>query len=397
MNKSKPRPQRNRGCSLPRSKPLDGSPVDSHPGRSFGPVGTSHRSLLRVAWGLLLLTGCKSIGPGTIARDRYDYSSSISESWKRQTLLNIVKLRYLDPPIFVDVGQIVAGYSLETGVNVGGQLSSSSAVQGNSAFIGGQAKFTDRPTITYTPLTGNKFVKALMTPLPPESVFFTIQSGWPADAVLFAAAASINGLKNQETSISGVTAPDRNFIRVLELLRNIQQSGAVSFRVQQDAQKKQANILTFRSKEMSDATLAQIRELRQLLRLDPDAMEFTLVFGGTASNDKELAVITRSLLHIMGAMAAQVEVPAEDVAQGRASPGIQPDAGELYPERLVRIHSSTDKPSDVAVAVPYRNQWFWIDDRDLRSKRAFAFMLMLFTLADSGEKESPPLITIPAQ
>src|SRR6185503_11508073 len=124
----------------------------------------------------LLLAGCKSIGPGTVARDRYDYSSSISESWKRQTLLNIVKLRYLDPPIFVDVGQIVAGYSLETGVNVGGQLSSSSAVQGNSAFIGGQAKFTDRPTITYTPLTRNKFVKALMTPLPPESVFFTIQS-----------------------------------------------------------------------------------------------------------------------------------------------------------------------------------------------------------------------------
>jgi hypothetical protein len=57
-----------------------------------------------LAVGVVLLGGCQSIGPGTVARDRYDYSSSISESWKRQALLNIVKLLYMDPPIFVDVG-----------------------------------------------------------------------------------------------------------------------------------------------------------------------------------------------------------------------------------------------------------------------------------------------------
>jgi hypothetical protein len=344
----------------------------------------------------VFVVGCKSIGPGMVARDRADYSTSISESWKRQTLLNIVKLRYVDPPIFVDVGQIVAGYSLETTINAGGQISSATAIQGNSALFGAQGKYTDRPTITYTPLTGNKFVKALMTPLPPESVFFTIQSGWPADGVLLAAAASVNGLKNQETTLAGVTSPDPDFMRVLELLRNIQRAGGVGMRVQQDAQKRQTSILTFRSKEVSEATLAETLELRRLLRLDPDATDFTLVFGGTASNDKELAVITRSLLHIMSTMAAQVEVPADDVAQGRATPGLEPSEA-AQPGRLVRIHSSNNKPSDAAVAVPYRDKWFWIDDRDLKSKRAFAFMLMLFSLAETGEKEALPLITIPAQ
>src|SRR5688572_4423816 len=145
----------------------------------------AHSALAPLAFFTLLVSaGCKSIGPATVARDRFDYSGSISDSWKRQTLLNIVKMRYLDPPIFVDVGQIVAGYSLETGVNAGGQISSES-IQGNSLMLGGSARFTDRPTITYTPLTGSKFIKGLMTPLVPESVFFTIQSGWPADAVLF--------------------------------------------------------------------------------------------------------------------------------------------------------------------------------------------------------------------
>src|SRR5215467_15772025 len=112
-----------------------------------------------------LVTGCKSIGPATVARDRFEYSSSIGESWKRQTLLNIVKLRYLDPPIFVDVGQIVAGYSLESALTAGGALPENTALGGNTATIGGSVRFTDRPTVTYTPLTGDRFIKALITPL----------------------------------------------------------------------------------------------------------------------------------------------------------------------------------------------------------------------------------------
>ena len=343
------------------------------------------------------LCGCRGIGPGTVPRDRFDYNSSISESWKHQTLLNIVKLRYFDPPIFVDVGQIVAGYSLETSGNIGGQISSANAIQGNSLLLGAGGKFTDRPTITYTPLTGNKFVKGLMMPLPPDSVFFMIQSGWPADSVMFAAVAGMNGLRNESSSIGGVAPPDAGFIRALELLRKIQLSGAVGMRIEQDAQKKQTSLLTFRSKDISEQTLADIRELRDLLRLDQDASEFKIVFGATAANGRELAVLTRSIMHIMQTMAVQVELPAGDVEQGRATPGLESAAGVPDQQRLVSIRSSKDKPGDAFVAVPYRGQWFWIDDRDLKTKRAFAFMMVLFTLADTGDREALPLITIPAQ
>lgn len=344
------------------------------------------------------LGGCASIGPGTVPRDRFDYVQAITESWKRQNLLNIVKLRYLDPPTFVDVGQIVAGYTLETTVQAGGTVSSKGAVQGDNAFLGAGVRFTDRPTITYTPLTGSKFIRSLMTPIPPDSLFFSIESGWPADGVLLTAVSVMNGLKNQQTSIAGVSPPSPEFLRAITLMRKIQISGAVGLRVLQEAGGSQAStILTFRRKDITQETLDDIAEFRQLLKLDPDATEIRLVFGATAQDDKEVAVQTRSMIHIMAALASQVEVPPEHVAEGRAAPGWTAGGADDEQTRFLCVRSSVSSPEDAYAAVEYRDRWFWIDDRDLRSKRTFAFMMILFTLADTGEREQLPLITIPAQ
>ncbi|MCG3149098.1 MAG: hypothetical protein PCFJNLEI_02557 [Verrucomicrobiae bacterium] len=344
---------------------------------------------LVVAGGAVALCGCASIGPRTIARDRFEYSSAVGESWKRQTLLNIVKLRYLDPPTFVDIGQIVAGYSLEMSASVGGQFAGVDSIQGNTLTLGGAGRYTDRPTVTYSPLTGNRFIRSLMTPLSIEAVFSTIQAGWPVDNVLFSALSSINGLKNHDATIAGIASPDPGFLRVLELLRQIQVSGAVALRIKTDAQHQQTTVLTFRSKDITPETQAAITELRQLLGLNPQAQEFKLAFGTTSISDNELAVVTRSLTHIMGMMATMIEVPPEHVTQGRATPGVSNPA--------LRIRCTKSRPADAFVAVAYRQRWFWIDDCDLKTKRAFAFMMMLFTLADSGEREKPVQITIPAQ
>lgn len=343
---------------------------------------------------LVALAGCSSMGPGTVARDRFQYSDSIGESWKRQTLLNIVKLRYLDPPIFVDVGQIVAGYSLQASVAANGQLVEGG---GNNLSLTGAGTYVDRPTITYTPLTGNKFIKSLMTPLTPESVFFMIQSGYPADGVLLTTVSSINGLKNQEWTMTGTSPPEPDFLKAADLMRKIQASGAVAFRVQLDPAKQETDILSLRRTDISPETLADTMELRRLLRLDPDANEFKLVFGATPANGKEVALQTRSVLRLMQAMATQVDVSSEDLAEHRASPGWEGATGAAGAVRMIDIHSSQSKPEDAFVSVNYRNQWFWIDDRDLKSKRIFTFMLLLFTLADTAEREPLPIVTIPAQ
>ena len=60
---------------------------------------------------LSCFTGCVSMGPWTVSRDRFDYAAAISESWKSQTLLNLVKIRYADAPVFLDVASVIRLYS----------------------------------------------------------------------------------------------------------------------------------------------------------------------------------------------------------------------------------------------------------------------------------------------
>lgn len=344
----------------------------------------------------VVLAGCKSIGPGTVATDRFDYSSSIADSWKQQTLLNIVKLRYMDLPVFVDVASIVAGYSLQTGVSVGGTVSTEKAVQGDFFTGSGQAIYTDRPTITYVPMTGEKFLRGLITPIDPKNIFFMLQSGYAADFILGLTVESLNGVRNRSTAGAEVREADPEFLRALQLLREVQFAGAVGMRVEEDKAKGATGVVFFRREDVPADIVEKAAEVRRLLKMPAEGQKFSLIYSPGRGAENELAVNSRSMLQIMVAFASYLDVPEEHLKDQSAMPSFENASPESRRD-VVEIHSGKAKPLTAFAAVRYRDYWFWVENGDWRTKRALTAVMFFFTLAETGDTAKLPLVTIPAQ
>jgi hypothetical protein len=341
------------------------------------------------------LSSCAGIGPNTIPRDRFDYNAAISDSWKEQTLLNIVKLRYADMPLFVEVASVVSGYSLESSVNIAGADTSADAGSLTTGSVGGAARFTDRPTITYAPITGSKFNKSFMVPIPPHAVMFLVQSGWPIDLVFPLAIESVNGLRSESASGVDRRDGDPGYYRVLELFDQLRRSGGTGMQIQRDDESGDTSVLIIHRSALSNEEQVSLEDLATVLGLRQGQDSYTVKYGFLPGGDTEIALITRSMLQIIIMLATQVDVPAEHIASGEAIASSY-DGSRSGERRLVDIRSSVEVPEDAFVSVRYNDYWYWIPKSDFASKRMFTFVMILFSLTESGNQAGLPLVTIPA-
>lgn len=346
---------------------------------------------------LSICMGCAGVGPHTVSRDRFDYTSAISDSWKAQMLVNMVKMRYGDTPTFLDVASVINQYSVESMVDL--RLSWADPVTSamtNTQSAGGAVRYIDRPTITYSPLQGEKFARSLMTPIPPAAILSLIQANYPVDLVLRLCVHSVNGIRNRYGGSARARPADPAFYPLLEKLRTLQASGAIGLRVQK-TNEKDATLVTIRGK-LDAATDEDSLAVRKMLGLDLAAQDFTIAYAAVAKNDRELAILSRSVLEIIVDLASYIDVPAVHVEEMRVNATHLEEASSgSAVSPLIRIHSSREKPADAFAAVPYRGYWFFIDDRDLPSKRMFSFLMFVFTLVEKTDgKEGAPIVTIPA-
>ena len=242
-------------------------------------------------------------------------------------------------------------------------------------------------------ILGQKFTQSLLRPIPVTSIASLLQTGYSADFIFRVCVTAINGVFNQSSQRLLMRESDPQFERLITLLTQIQQSGGLGMRITKQ-EKSEHSVMYFR-REMNERLTSSLNELKQLLGLDPDVHEYKLAYGAIAADDKEIAILSRSMLQIMAEVSARVEVPSSHVEENRASPGVF----DIYtsPEEArgrIKISCSEDKPEDSFVSIRYRDHWYYIDDQDFRSKRSFSFLMFIFTLVETGSPQKGPELTL---
>jgi hypothetical protein len=345
------------------------------------------RGLLGLAVVVLLLPGC-GIGPTTLARDRLDYQTALSDSWKRQTLMNLVRTRYADAPVFLETTSIINQYSVEAEIRGLGTLNS--PPWSSQQEYGGIGRYYDRPTVTYMPMTGEKFARNLLSPIPPASLVALVQSGWPADFVFRMTCESVNGIRNRSAGQLRNQTMDPRFEELLAAMRRIQLADTIGLRLERKAGAETAVISI--GQHLTEDTKADAVRIREMLGLDPQASEFRLVFGSVSSSNAEIAILSRSMMQLMVELGACIEVPEEHITGGLTFRS----ADNPKESRLITIHSGRFKPFDSCVAVPYKGYWYWIDDGDFQSKRMLSLLMMFFSMTESAGGSGAPVVTVNA-
>lgn len=256
---------------------------------------------------LFVLSGCAAFGHRRVPPDRFNYNEALAASSREQMLLNIIRLRYLEEPVFLVVSSILTQYVYNAGVEVGGEFD----LSGGSDIASGRANlaYEERPTITYLPVEGREFSAHLLSPIPVEQFFAAAQGGWDVDILLKIGIQRIGAVENMsfgaipptgEIELQAQFQRDfdklKRFQHVMGLLIRLSDVEAYEVRTVEKNGTKEHHFLI--SEEIQEEVQPMARELRQLLGLSSrNTFLFTERLTGTKEN--EITIQTRSVLGMM--------------------------------------------------------------------------------------------------
>jgi hypothetical protein len=349
---------------------------------------------------VLSLAGCgrlfgprATLGPGAIVRGRGLYNEVISETNNQQTLDLIVRARYGEPFGMLSVGSVTANLRAGTTTETQFGIGPDSNFKGNLVPLAVGLAYEENPTISYTPVQGERFVKSLLSPVGLDVLVLLFGIERPPDRLISILVKQVNGVRNP---LYGAPAARADFDESIALLKRLELAGRATWTSTAKGGGSFALVIHDYAPDDRDTVRELMRRwgLPKSLALDGRdvVLPVKLAFGSVSR--PELNLQTRSVYDLIQMAASAVEVPPEHAAAGLPDASLD---GRAPLESLFRVHSSADRPStDVLVAVRHRGYWFYIAANDGPSKLAFRFFQTLIGMRLAEvTPQSLPTLTVP--
>ncbi|MBE9582033.1 MAG: hypothetical protein IMF18_10485 [Proteobacteria bacterium] len=352
-----------------------------------------------------VLSGCAAFGPRHIPRDRFSYNEALAKSTRDQMLLNLVRIRYLEEPVFLAVSSILTQYVYNAGAGVEASIDLGGGT--DIATADANLSYEERPTITYIPIEGREFAQQMLSTIPAEVIFAAAQEGWTVETLMLIGLNRIGAVENM--SFEHIPPPGqldlsmqfqrelkklkqfRHVIKLLVVLDDLE-----AYEVRHEVEKAGKKRFLVFAKDIPEEVQALVSELKQLLRLSPNRNKFLITGHATDVKEEEVSIQTRSLMAMMNFIAKGVEVPPEHLEEGRVlnyeMPTDKRSGKMLIP---FRMHSSRKRPKDPFAAVRYHGYWFYIDNRDIHSKITLGTIISLFRVLAPTGGGAAPILTLP--
>jgi hypothetical protein len=348
-----------------------------------------------MAFCVMSMTACQFTGPTTIRVGRGIYNAAVQQTNNEQLLLNIVRLRYRDNPFFLEVASVSTNFTFEAAADASADLPSSAA---DTFGVGAGVGIAEEPTVTYTPLQGEQFVKQLLSPIDPALLLLLDHSGWSIERILRVCVQRLGGLPNAP-SASGPTPerePEyRSFLRLADLLRELELDGVLELGQSADPERP-GLVLQIEPKALGRP---EVREIEQILGRPLADGRLRLVPGRSTNEPDAAAVETRSLMAALFYVSQGVAAPLEHEEAGWVNVTQRAD-GERFDWTqvtggLLQVESQRLRPRNAFVKTPYNGRWFYIDKADLDSKSTFLLLNQLFALQGGSVPGMTPVLTLP--
>jgi hypothetical protein len=330
-------------------------------------------------------------GPG----GRNAYNIEVQKTNSEEMLLNLVRLRYYDSPMFLQVSSVTSSFTFKNSASA--LISLPGFNQTNPTVLGGETLWQNQPTIQYQPLQGQEFANQLMQPLDVTTIQQVIYAGWDIYRVFRLAIQNFldfnNNPKEKELSLEK-NIRYKKFIEAITLMNQLQEDGDLQIGV---LEKKDENNNGVKSIQFAfSAEKEDGKKLADLLQIScRENGSYIINLAQGFDKKGHVGILPRSILSCMNNLSHSVIIPDKDIEENRAIDLSLKNIKNENAQKIMSIYSSTIKPYNPYISIKYRDMWFYIKDSDLSSKRTFMLLLELFNLQSAKIRDTGPVLTLP--